>query len=201
MGVSLDEGAAAALERLADELLRWNARVNLTAITQPDEVLEKHFLDSLALVPFLKKTQRLLDLGSGPGFPGLPVRIALPSLEVEMVESVGKKVGFAKQMIASLGLFPGTRATQARAEGDPERERIGFADAVVSRALMDVEPWLDLALRYLGADGQIFAMVANADEGGLEAVARARGLRLAELRRFALPSGDPRAIAAFCRGQ
>lgn len=199
LGVSLDPSAAERLERLADELLRWNTRVNLTAITSPSEVLEKHFLDSLALVPLLGGTKRLLDIGAGPGFPGLPVRIAVPSLEVEVVDTVGKKVGFAKQMIASLGLFPGAKATQVRAEGRPEQERLAPADAVVSRALMDVGPWLDLAPSYLAEGGRIFAMVARADDPVLRAEAEKRGLRLVEVRRFSLPSGDPRAIAVFAR--
>lgn len=197
LGVALDRVAAAALERLADELLRWNARVNLTAITRSDEVLEKHFLDSLAVAPVLGGVKRLLDLGSGPGFPGLPLRIALPQLEVELVESVGKKVGFAKQMIATLGLFPGARATQARAEGKPDSERIARADAVVSRALMDVGPWLTLAAPYLLEGGRVVAMMANAEESLLQEQAALTGLRLAEVRRFSLPSGDPRAVAVF----
>lgn len=199
LGVTLDDAAVFGLERLAEELLRWNARVNLTAITDPDAVLEKHLLDSLALVPLLGGVRRLLDIGSGAGFPGLPVRIALPKLEVELVEAIGKKVSFSKQMIASLGLFPGTRATQARAGGQPEGERIARADAVVARALMDVGPWLDLAPSYMSDGGRVFAMMAGGEEDALRAAAESRGLGLVELRRFALPSGDPRAIAVFTK--
>lgn len=199
LGVSLDAVAAERLDRLASELLRWNAKVNLTAITSPDEVLEKHFLDSLALVPHLGEARRVLDIGSGPGFPGLPVRIALPSVEVEVVDAVGKKVGFAKQMIASLGLFPGAKATQARLEGDPAREGIAVADVVVSRALMEVGPWLALATPYLAEGGRILAMLAQADDASLRFEAERQGLRLVGVHRLTLPSGDPRAIAAFER--
>jgi 16S rRNA (guanine527-N7)-methyltransferase len=116
-----------------------------------------------------------------------------------LVEAVGKKVSFSKQIIASLGLFPGTRATQARAGGDPDGERLGRADAVVARALMDVGPWLDLAPSYLSEGGRIFAMLAGGEESVLREAGSARGLALHELRRFALPSGDPRAIAVFSR--
>lgn len=197
LGVTVSAEVAERLSRLADELLRWNGKVNLTAITAPTEVLEKHFLDSLALVPLLAGSRRLLDIGAGAGFPGLPVRIVLPTLEVELVEAVGKKVGFSKQMIASLGLFPGARATQGRAEGDPDREKIARGDAVVSRALMDVGPWLALARKYVLPGGRVFAMLAQGNDAVLAGEAERHGMTLTEIRRFRLPSGDPRAIAVF----
>ena len=83
LGAGLPEGAlgvseaqAAQLFRYMGELLKWNAKVNLTAITQPEEVLEKHFVDSLAVLPEVAGATSLMDLGAGAGFPGLPERIA-----------------------------------------------------------------------------------------------------------------------------
>src|SRR5437763_14322606 len=81
--------------RYRHELLDWNTRMNLTAITDPDEVLSKHFLDSLSLLQVYDQPRtRLLDIGSGAGFPGLPLKIMRPSWHVTLLEATGKKVKF-----------------------------------------------------------------------------------------------------------
>src|SRR5262249_27872914 len=108
----------AAFDRYQSLLLKWNDKINLTAITAPEEIVEKHFLDSLALIPALSlwwpaqnvsretfsEGLTLLDIGAGGGFPGLPLKIALPSLRVTLVDSVKKKCDFIKEVIRALGL-------------------------------------------------------------------------------------------------
>src|SRR5258708_9591457 len=93
------------LMQLRRELLDWNTRVNLTAITDPVEVLLKHFLDSLSLLEVYKAEQaRVLDIGAGAGFPGLPLKIARPEWEIVLLEATGKKVNFQRHSIETLGL-------------------------------------------------------------------------------------------------
>jgi 16S rRNA (guanine527-N7)-methyltransferase len=87
-----------------DLLLKWNRRINLTALCTPDEIITRHFLDSLLLLPQLPETGRLLDIGSGAGFPGLPLKIARPGLSVDLVEATTKKVSFLKEAVRRLGL-------------------------------------------------------------------------------------------------
>ena len=87
-----------------DLLLKWNRKMNLTALRTPAEIISRHFLDSLALLPYLPETGRLLDIGSGAGFPGLPVKIVRPGLTVDLVEATAKKVSFLKEAIRRLGL-------------------------------------------------------------------------------------------------
>src|SRR5947209_3924136 len=87
------------------ELLDWNTRMNLTAITNPEEVLIKHFLDSLSLLSVYDRPQtRLLDIGSGAGFPGLPLKIVCPEWHVTLLEATGKKVSFLQYVIDLLQL-------------------------------------------------------------------------------------------------
>jgi 16S rRNA (guanine527-N7)-methyltransferase len=196
MGLNL---APEPLLAFATELLKWNQKVNLTAITAPQEVVDKHLLDSLAVLPEVGEARSLLDLGAGAGLPGIPLALARPGLEVTLVESIAKKVGFMKHAIAVLRLAPRVKATQGRAGGDPATERLPTVECVISRALMDVGPWLRLAAPYLSPGGKVLAMLGQAPaEAVLKAEAQAAGLSLSSLRHYRLPlSSDPRAVAVF----
>ena len=197
LGLALHDGALEKLERYADRLLAWNRKVNLTAITDPAEMAEKHLVDSLALLPDAAGATTLLDVGSGAGLPGIPLAIALPSLDVTCCDSAAKKVAFVKAVAAELGLR--VRGVAARAEGEPEREGLPRAEVVVSRALADPERWLPLAARYLVPGGRVLVTLGReADEQVLLRAGATAGLKLLGLRRFALPrSGALRAVASF----
>ncbi len=197
--IELPEGALVLLERYADRLLVWNRKVNLTAITAPAEVAEKHLVDSLLLLPGIANARTLLDVGSGAGLPGVPLACARPDLAVTCCDSVAKKVAFVKAVAAELGV--GVRAVAVRAEGDPDREKLPRADAVVSRALSDPSSWLPLGARYLADGGSLFAMLGReADRAELEKVGRASRLQLESLDTYELPiSRAARAIARWKR--
>ncbi len=197
--LDVDEPALRLLERYCDRLLAWNRRVNLTSVTDPAELAEKHLVDSLALLPLLGSARTLLDVGAGPGLPGVPLACARRELEVTCCDSVRKKVAFVKAVAAELDLS--VRAVAVRAAGEPEREGLPRADVVVSRALADPERWLPLGARYLAEGGTLFAMLGrDADRGRLEAIGAERGLALASLDAYALPrSRSARAIARYRR--
>lgn len=201
LGLKLSAETLTGLEGWADELLKWNAKVNLTAITDPAQVVEKHLLDSLAVLPEVAGATSLLDLGAGAGLPGLPLALAQPDLAVTLVDAVNKKVAFLKHVAARLGLVPRVRALHLRAAGRPDQEGVGRAEVVIARALMDVESWVPFALPYLADGGRLVAMLARPPaEAALAQLGAQHGLTLASLRTFALPfSGDPRSIAVFRR--
>ena len=147
----------ASLERMqthAELLARWNARVNLTAVTEPDEVAEKHFLDSLALLPHVAQEPSLMDIGSGAGFPGLVVASALPTLRVTLVEPSRKRVTFLREAVRTLGLGAVT-ILPSKLEDIGEHEP---PHAVVSRATFPVSDWLMLASRVVRPGGLVIAM-------------------------------------------
>ena len=199
LGVHLDPAMRARLERYADRLIAWNRKVNLTAITDPAELAEKHLVDSLALVPEVTGAATLLDIGSGAGLPGIPLAIALPSLEVTCCDTVAKKVAFVKAVAAELDLR--VRGVAARAEGNPGREGLPGAEVVVSRAFAEPARWLPLAVRYLAPGGRVLATLGReVDEEALQQAGVEAGLEMVALRRFALPaSGAQRAVATFRR--
>jgi 16S rRNA (guanine527-N7)-methyltransferase len=195
LGVQVPLEAEEGLFWLASELLRWNAKVNLTAIVHPIEVLDKHILDSLGVVPaLLPGAARLLDAGTGAGFPGLPIALVRPELEVWLVDSVAKKVGFLKHAIAQLELAPRVRALHQTLAGVPLSEGISEMDVAVSRALREVPAWASLAAPYLRPGGQLLAMAG----GGFEAP-RLPGFLGPDVRRFSLPSGAGRTVLAYLR--
>jgi 16S rRNA (guanine527-N7)-methyltransferase len=138
------------------ELLDWNTRINLTAITEPEEVLLKHFLDSLSLLSVYDRlTTRLLDIGSGAGFPGIPLKIMRPTWEIVLLEATGKKVAFLRHMIETLQL-EGIVAVQGRAEelGHNKTYRATF-DAVTARAVASLPTLLEYAAPFCRVGGQM----------------------------------------------
>jgi 16S rRNA (guanine527-N7)-methyltransferase len=197
--IALPSGALELLERYADRLLAWNRKVNLTSITAPAEVAEKHLVDSLLLLPDVAAARTLLDVGSGAGLPGVPLACVRRNLAVTCCDSVAKKVAFVKAVAAELGVD--VRAVAVRAEGNPEAEKLPRADAVVSRALADPETWVPLGARYLADGGVLLAMLGReADPVRLEEIGRKAGLGLEGVRRYELPlSKSARAIARWRR--
>jgi 16S rRNA (guanine527-N7)-methyltransferase len=199
LALPVDEAAVARLTGFAERLVAWNQKVNLTAITAPREMAEKHFLDSLVLLPALSGRATLLDVGSGAGFPGMAVACARPELQVTCCDSVGKKVAFVKATAAALGLD--VRGVAVRASGDPAADGLPVCDAVVSRALADPDRWMALGAPYVGAGGLLLAMLGKGMERRhLEELGRAHGLTLLGVDQFELPfSRAARAVVRWER--
>ncbi len=170
MGFEIDEGVSALFSAHASELIKWNRKFNLTSITDPRDIAIKHFLDSIAPAQFIPEAARLLDMGSGGGFPGIPLKILKPSLSVLLIDGVRKKVNFLKHVLRALGL-ENIEALQIRAES--LQKNPGFAnsfDVIISRALSDMPPFVKRALPLLAKQGTIMAMKGKVDPQELDAV-------------------------------
>lgn len=165
LGLALSPGQVEALLRLVDELADWNARFNLTAIRDPAEVVDKHLLDSLAALPHLKGLA-VADIGTGAGFPGLPLAIADPDRRFTLVESTGKKANFVRHAATVLGL-PNVEVVQARAESyRPARP----FDSVITRALGPLAGFVRVAGHLAGRGGRLLAMKGKVPEAEIEAL-------------------------------
>lgn len=149
----MPEAATGKLATLLGELERWNASVNLTAIRDPAAMVAGHLLDSLAVRPFIEGT-RLIDVGTGAGFPGLPLAIADPGLEVELLDSSGKKIAFVQHIIRELGLG-NAHVVKARVESYAPSRRF---DTVVVRALGAIPNLLDIAGHLVNDRGAFLAL-------------------------------------------
>ena len=138
----------------------WNAKIDITAITEDREIDNKHFIDSLSIFRQIKTPSqaRVMDMGSGGGFPGIPMKIYEPGLEMTLVDSLKKRVDFLREVIDRLGL-EGIRCIHARAEDllrDP-KERESY-DLVVSRAVAPLPTLLEYCLPGVKINGQFIAM-------------------------------------------
>ncbi|MBI5190526.1 MAG: 16S rRNA (guanine(527)-N(7))-methyltransferase RsmG [Nitrospirae bacterium] len=153
LGVSLSEAQAAAFGVYLDELLKWNRRINLTAITSPREVVIKHFLDSLSICRLIPEgPARAVDIGTGAGFPGLPLKIARPGLDVTLDEPNRKKAAFLRHMARTLGL-EGVSVVEDKVE-DIQPGEGGFG-VVLSRAFRDPALLLPLVRPLLAESGLV----------------------------------------------
>lgn len=157
-GVRLSSHQLDLLAMHAEELIKWNSRFNITAIVEPFDVALKHFIDSIAVSPLIPDGSKVVDLGSGGGFPGIPLKVVNPSLEVVMVDSSRKKVNFINDIIRKTGLS-GAKAIHCRAEQlAKEPEYAHQFDFAVSRAFTALNGFTEMALLFIKNTGTLLAM-------------------------------------------
>lgn len=173
-------------------LLEWNKVMNLTTITQYEEVIYKHFLDSLSLIKVydLEKPARILDLGTGAGFPGIPLKIVYPHLEIILLDSLNKRVKFLEEVILQLGL-ENIKAIHGRAEdlGNLKEYRESF-DVCVSRAVSRLSSLSEYCIPFVKNRGKFIAYKSgHIEEEVLEAeeAVRVLGGRMEKVDKFVLP--------------
>jgi 16S rRNA (guanine527-N7)-methyltransferase len=160
LGLKLTKQEEKAFETYATTLMEWNQRINLTAITEPDQIENKHFLDSLSCIPVLREfpSKDLVDVGTGAGFPGIPIKIIMPEVNVTLVESIGKKVEFCRELIQKLDL-KGIQIVQGRAEelGQDPKYREQF-DVGIARAVAHLDILAEYLLPFVRLGGKMLAL-------------------------------------------
>ena len=193
LGIQLDRAKQDSLRRYHDELVDWNTRVNLTSVTDWEDVREKHFLDSmtvsLAIPPEMLGGGRFIDVGSGAGFPGVPLKIAFPGLRATLIDSTAKKTAFLTALVRALGLrdvdvLTGRAETLAH---DPALR--GAFDFVLVRAVAALAVLAELTLPFCRPGGLVIAQKASGVEDELKDAGEALNLlggSVAEVRKVAV---------------
>lgn len=204
LGLQLAPATVAQFGFYLNQLKLWNQRVNLTGLKTDRDMVIKHFLDSLAVLPFLGPARSLADLGSGPGFPGLALKLVRPELRLTLVEAREKKAAFLEYVVSCLKL-PGVTVARTHLTL-PEAQKWGPRfEVVVSRATFILRRFLELAAPLLAPGGLALALKGPHLVGGeLEAattVSQLMGLTPPELKPYRLPlSDEPRlAVLAYRR--
>ncbi len=191
----LNEKQISSFAKYRELLLSWNEKFNLTAITDLDEIEEKHFIDSLYLDKYLDLDNKtLLDVGSGAGFPGIPLAIAHPNLKVTLLESNGKKVSFLKEAIKVLQL-DNVEVVQFRAEEFKRRETY---DIVTARAVKELNILLEITFHLVKVGGYFVAYKSSAIDEEIKRAQKAfKALEISEFckKEYKLPkSKDNRVL-------
>jgi 16S rRNA (guanine527-N7)-methyltransferase len=168
LGVELDGTQCELLWRYAQLLRERNEHVNLTSITSPEGILTLHMLDSLTLVPHLGEAARILDVGTGGGFPGVPLAVACPERRFTLIDGTAKKVRFVEESVAALDIR-NVFVAHARAESFKGEKNY---DVIVARAVGALADLVHNASGLLAPDGRLFAMKARSPEEEVRALPR-----------------------------
>ncbi len=201
LSLTLTAEQTALLDRYAKLLVETNRRVNLTAITEPEGIEDKHFIDSLLLAAQPEIAGRVVDVGTGAGFPGIVAKIYKPDIALTLMEPTGKRLDFLRRVVAELSLA-GVEFAKERAE---EAARKGWReqfDAATARAVAALPALAEYCLPLVKVGGSFLAMKGQSGPAEAEA-ARAAAKRLgageARLRSATLPGGDERWLVVYLK--
>jgi 16S rRNA (guanine527-N7)-methyltransferase len=183
MGIDLDESQLDVLWRYAAMMRERNEHVNLTSIVSPEGILTLHMLDSLTLVPHLADAGRIIDVGTGGGFPGVPLAVACPQRVFTLIDGTQKKIRFVAETVAALDIR-NVHAIAARAESYPGERNF---DVVVARAVGNLADLLHNAGPLLAPHGRLLAMKGKTPEDEVRALPRGWH---AEVTRLVVPGLD-----------
>ena len=174
-------------------LLEWNEKINLTAITDPNEVILKHFIDSLTINKYIKENSTLADVGTGAGFPGIPLKILRPDLKITLVDSLNKRINFLNEVINKLNLV-NIETVHSRIEdfGKDKKYRESF-DFVTARAVANLAVLSEYLLPIAKVGGQCVCMKGSSVEeelsNGKNAI-KVLGGKIKNIDEFVLPDSD-----------
>jgi 16S rRNA (guanine527-N7)-methyltransferase len=197
LGLTLDSATLEQFLYYAGELLKWNARINLTGLKTAQEVVVKHFLDSLAVWSRVKDLDSLADIGSGAGFPGLPLKLVLPHLHLTLIEPTAKKTAFLHFVMAHLGLSD-VEVRQIYLTASEARRWGPSFQGVITRATFPLTQYIEIGAPLVKPGGRLLAMKGpGLDEAEWqEAVSQGRqdDLRNPEKYEYNLPLAEERRL-------
>lgn len=196
LGLSIENNKIKQFEKLAELLVEQNKTMNLTAITDPDGIAVKHFADSISVLNAAKfdEKARVLDVGTGAGFPGIPLLIMRPDLDLTMLDSTAKKLKYVANTVEELGLTANVLHTRAEEAGQSKEYRETF-DIVCSRAVAALNVLCEYCLPFVKVGGVFVAMkAAKAQEEieGAKAAIKLLGGQIVDEKSFTLSDGGER---------
>lgn len=180
-------------EKYMNLLLEWNEKINLTAITERDDIILKHFIDSVSVMPYIVDKSKIIDIGTGAGFPGIPLKILNKSLDITLMDSLNKRINFLNEVISKLNLEK-IEAVHSRAEdlGRSVKYREKY-DIAVSRAVANLSTLLEYMMPFVKVGGRCICMKGPNIEDELENAKNAikeLGGEIEKIETFHLPNSN-----------
>ena len=205
MGIKVTAKQAESFQAYMELLLSWNEKINLTAITQPEEISEKHFIDSLTLLQAgtIKENAKLIDVGTGAGFPGIPLKLMRPDLQLTLLDSSNKRLLFLKELCNTLGLQALCIHKRAEEAGLDAKQRESY-DIVVARAVAPLNILCEYCVPLLKMKGLFIAMKGPGGKEELEQAENAMevlGVELADTHSITLPTAGERNVLVLQKRQ
>lgn len=203
-GLSLTDGQAGQFEAYKNLLLEWNQKINLTAITDEAGIYAKHFTDSLSAAPYIGQGASVIDVGTGAGFPGLPLKIARPDLSLTLLDSLAKRIAFLEAVCGQLGLS-GVTCRHLRAEEGGQNPALrGQFDVACARAVANLAVLCEYCLPFVKVGGLFLALkgekaAAEADEAAF--AAREMGGEIVEIKPVKSVAGGENHHIVFIKKQ
>lgn len=203
-GIELNGSQLDQFEAFTNLLLEWNQKFNLTRITDPEEVVIKHYLDSISILPFIDTSNRksLIDVGTGAGFPAIPLKIACPDLKVTLLDSVKKRLTFLDAVSSELG-FKDISTVHARAEDAGQNKTLREKyDYSVSRAVARLNILAELGIPFCKPGGTFISYKGPESDAEIQEASKAiklLGGKLDNVRELTLPHSDIHHTLIFIR--
>lgn len=158
INIQLSESKIKDFYTYMEELVEWNKKINLTAILEGDDIIDKHFIDSLTISQYIKDDENIIDVGTGAGFPGIPLKIARENLKIDLLDSLNKRINFLNEIINILNL-KNIKTIHARAEDEAgKKEKREEYDIAVSRAVANLPVLLEYLLPFVKLGGKCICM-------------------------------------------
>lgn len=202
LGIELTYEQTEKFFKFMDELIKWNRVINLSGITDTDQIITKHFVDSLTVLRYVAPYTKVIDIGAGAGFPGIPMAIADSSLNVDLLDSREKRIHFVRHVIRKLGLI-NTEAYTGRAENENNGITRGIYDFAVSRAYGNIEFILDSIPDYIKHGGGLIVMKGEKGSSELDEIrdSEGYGLKIEDVSELTLPFSSYKRVVVLLRRQ
>lgn len=193
IGIELDLFHVKQFEKYQELLLEWNEKINLTAITEENEIIDKHFVDSLVCAKYINDSDKIIDIGSGAGFPGIPVKIVRPNTKMTLLDSLNKRIVYLNDVIEKLELND-IEAIHGRAEeyGRNANYREKY-DIVTARAVANLKVLSEYCLPFIRVGGRFICMKGSEYQSEIDEAKEQIGLlgcKICDVAEIILPGTD-----------
>ena len=191
--IQITENQAEQFYKYMNLLIEWNKKINLTAITDPNEIILKHFIDSATIYKYTKNAQTLIDIGTGAGFPGIPIKILQPQTQITLLDSLNKRINFLNEIIKELNLKKIISIHERAEQASRNKQHRENYEIVVSRAVANMTTLSEYTIPFIKQNGKAIYMKGSEIDEEIEKskyAIKTLGGEIEKIEKFTLPETD-----------